>query len=191
MIEFDPRFRSWKKVQAYKHDGSLHRQWSPAFCVEENDEYWALASTASLVTESDGRKWMTKERAVFILYKKRWMNVIAMFKEGRGICYYVNIATPTIEEGNYLKYIDYDLDIKVYPDGVERTLDENEYARHVLTYGYPADLSRAVEKSVEEVKRMIAEKSFPFIDEAIEAIHAKFFEQNRPAEFRNNGDSHQ
>ena len=110
------------------------------------------------------------------------MNVIAMFKEGRGICYYVNIATPTIEEGGYLKYIDYDLDVKVYPDGVERTLDEHEYERHILTYGYHKDLSHAIEKSMEEVKQMIANKEFPFDPATIERIHDRFYEENRPME---------
>ena len=70
------------------------------------------------------------------------MNVIAMFKPESGICYYVNIASPTIQDKGMLKYIDYDLDVKLYPDGAERTLDENEYARHVLTYGYSPELSR-------------------------------------------------
>ncbi len=176
----NPKFKRWIKVQAYKHDGLLHRQWSPAYLVEETDDYWALASKASSVTESDGRKWVTKERAVFILFKKRWMNVIAMFKQDRGICYYVNIASPTISDKGYLKYIDYDLDVKLYPDGMEKTLDENEYERHVQTYGYPADLSAAVEKSASEVKKTIASHVFPFVDEDIEALYRKFLSDNKP-----------
>ena len=176
----DPRFPRWIKVQAYKHDGLLHRQWSPAFLVEETSEYWALASKTSLVTEGDGRKWITKENAVFLLFKHRWMNVIAMFKENRGICYYVNIATPTILDHGYLKYIDYDLDIKLYPDHIEKTLDENEYARHIQTYGYPRDLSAAIERSAEEVKTMIAEGRFPFIDSEITDLYHKFLDMNKP-----------
>jgi len=176
----DPRFPRWIKVQAYKHDGLLHRQWSPAFLVEETSEYWALASKTSLVTEGDGRKWITKENAVFLLFKHRWMNVIAMFKENRGICYYVNIATPTILDHGYLKYIDYDLDIKLYPDHIEKTLDENEYARHIQTYGYPRDLSAAIERSAEEVKAMIAEGRFPFIDSEITDLYHKFLDMNKP-----------
>lgn len=178
MNETDPRFARWVKVQAYKHDGKLHRQWSPAYLVEETDEYWSLASKASLVTESDGRKWMTKEKAVFTLFKKKWMNVIAMFKEGRGICYYVNIASPTILDDGFLKYIDYDLDVKLYPDGVERTLDENEYARHIQTYGYPEDLSKVVESSMAKVKKMIDAREFPFIDKEIQRLYDKFLEEN-------------
>ena len=173
-------FHKWRKVQAYKHDGTLHRQWSPAFVVQENEDCWVLASKASLVTEADGRKWMTKEKAIFILFKQKWMNVIAMFKEGKGICYYVNIASPTLDDGGYLKYIDYDLDVKVYPDGVEKTLDEKEYSRHITQYGYPADLSHAIETSMEQVKAMIERKEFPFQGEVIEAFYQSFLDQNKP-----------
>lgn len=180
MNEFNSHRHRWLRVQAYKHDGVLHRQWSPAYLAEETDEYWALVSKASLVTEADGRKWMTKEKAVFLLFKKKWMNVIAMFKEKRGICYYVNIASPALLDQGFLKYIDYDLDVKLYPDGVERTLDENEYERHSQTYGYPAELSRAVEKSTEEVKAMIANGEFPFIQSEIERLYNLFLEENKP-----------
>ncbi|MCR5348564.1 MAG: DUF402 domain-containing protein [Bacilli bacterium] len=180
MCENNQPFRRWKKVQAYKHDGTLHRQWSPAFLVFENDDCWVLASKASLVTEFDGRKWMTKEKAIFVLFKKKWMNVIAMFKQDRGICYYVNIASPTIYDGGYLRYIDYDLDVKVYPDGVEKTLDEREYDRHATQYGYPKDLSQAIEASVVEVKKMIEKKEMPFDDSLIEGYYQTFLEMNKP-----------
>lgn len=181
MSDLDSRMKRWVRVQAFKHDGYLHRQWSPAYLAEETDEYWALVSKASLVTESDGRKWMTKEKAVFLLYKKRWMNVIAMFKEKRGICYYVNIASPTmLDEDGMLKYIDYDLDVKLYPDGVERTLDENEYERHIKSYGYPAELSKIIESSAEKVRAMIASGEPPFVQEEIERIYNIFVEENRP-----------
>jgi protein associated with RNAse G/E len=101
------------------------------------------------------------------------MNVIAMFKENGGICYYVNIATPTLLDQGYLKYIDYDLDVKLYPDMVERTLDEKEFERHVLTYGYPPDLTAAIRKSKDEVQTMIANKEFPFVDGVIRALYQK------------------
>ena len=174
------QFRRWRKVQAYKHDGALHRQWSPAFLVREDNDCWVLASKASLVTEADGRKWMTKEKAIFVLFKKKWMNVIAMFKQDRGICYYVNIASPTVDDGGYLRYIDYDLDVKVYPDGVEKTLDEREYDRHITLYGYPKDLSAAIEKSMGQVKKMIEAGEAPFIDKIIEDYYQAFLDMNKP-----------
>ena len=167
-------------MQAYKHDGLLHRQWSPAYLTEETDDYWALSSRASLVTESDGRRWMTKEHAVFILFKNQWMNVICMMKDGGGICYYVNVASPTILDDGFLKYIDYDLDVKLFPDSTIKELDEQEFERHVLTYGYLPDLTSAVKKSFSEIKDLMAKNAFPFKENDVTQIYQKFLDENRP-----------
>lgn len=176
----DKRFQAWKQVQAYKHDGHLHRQWSPAFLVEETDDYWALASRMSSVVEADGRRWMTKEAAIFLLYKKEWMNVIAMFKETGGICYYVNIASPTILDNDVLKYVDYDLDVKLYPDLVEKTLDEKEYAHNAKFYGYDDRLMAVIERAKKKVIDLIDHHQFPFIDSEIERLYQSFLDQNKP-----------
>lgn len=175
----DKHIKKWITVQAYKHDGLLHRQWSPAYLTIENDDYWAICSRASLVTESDGRRWMTKEHAVFLLFKHKWMNVICMMKE-KGLCYYVNIASPTIFEDGYLKYIDYDLDVKLFPDGLIKELDEQEFERHVLTYGYSPELTNAIRKSMSEVKEAMKKKEFPFVNEEMNKIYEQFLEDNRP-----------
>lgn len=180
MKHTDHPYSRWIQVQAYKHDGSLHREWSPAFLAKETDDYWAVVSRASLVTESDGRRWVTREKAVFLLFKHRWMNVIAMFKEKKGICYYVNIASPTIYHDGYLKYIDYDLDVKLYPDGVERTLDEKEFARHGKTYGYSDELIEIIQKEAKEVRAMMDRREFPFQDEEIVSLFESFVTQNPP-----------
>ena len=173
------RFYKWVIVQAYKHDGLLHRQWSPAYLTEETDDYWALCSKASLVTESDGRRWMTKEHAVFILFKKKWMNVICMMKD-TGLCYYVNIASPTLLDKGFLKYIDYDLDVKLFPDNTVKELDELEFERHVLTYGYSEELTSAINKSMKEVKEEIAKRAFPFDGKFIDPIYNKFLTETKP-----------
>lgn len=172
-------YKRWIQVQAYKHDGSLHRVWSPAYLVEETDEYWALASKASSVIESNGRKWITKENAIFLLFKHEWMNVIAMFKKGLGISYYVNLASPTILDGEFLKYIDYDLDIKKYPDHFE-LLDEKEYERNKKNYNYPEDLTKVLQKTKEKIIKLIETSSFPFKDEDIEGLYNVFIERNKP-----------
>ena len=142
----------WICVQAYKHDESLHRQWSPGLIVEETPDFWAVASRSSLITEADGRRWLTKENAVFILFKKEWLNVICMFKEEGGICYYANMASPTILDGGYLRYIDYDLDIKLFANGNVKLLDEKEYAYHIEKYGYSQDLHTVL---VDQTKRLL------------------------------------
>ncbi len=170
----------WICVQAYKHDGQMHRQWSPGFLVAETDEYWAIASRASLITESDGRRWLTKENAVFLLFKHEWINVICMFKESGGICYYTNMATPTILDDGYLRYIDYDLDLKLYPDKTIKALDEQEFASNVKAYGYPKDLVSVVKKTFDDTRKKMEKGEFPFNDQAIIDLYTKFLKDTIP-----------
>ena len=62
--------RKWLIIQAYKHNEELHREWSHSYVLEDNDDYFVAASIRASVVESDGRKWHTKEPAIFILPKK-------------------------------------------------------------------------------------------------------------------------
>lgn len=173
----DPRFKKWHQIQAYKHDGNIHRVWSPSFLVEETNDYWAFASRMSAVTESDGRRWITKEPAIFILFKHEWMNVIAMFKDDGGITYYVNVASPAIFDKGYFKYIDYDLDVKLYPDLVEKTLDENEFAHNARKYKYSEDLIKVISQSKEHIIALMDEHEFPFVDKKMRDMYAIFLKE--------------
>lgn len=175
-------FSKWITVQAYKHNGSLHRQWSPGYLVYEDEDCWALANKSSLVTEDDGRRWMTKERAIFILFKHSWMNVICMFKGDGSICYYANIASPTIMDEGYLRYIDYDLDLKLFGDKSIRALDEQEFLENIKVYGYSEDLTKAIRKSFNEIKAMMQKNEPPFSDKKIEELYDKFLDENKPYE---------
>lgn len=57
-----------------------------------------------------------------------------------GIGYYVNIASPFIFEDGVIKYIDYDLDIRVFPNGTYSIVDVNEFHDHRIKFGYSQDL---------------------------------------------------
>lgn len=163
----------WVIIQAYKHNEELHREWSHSYVLEDNEDYFVAASIRASVVESDGRKWHTKEPAIFILSKKHWFNVIAMLKEG-GVGYYVNIASPSIYDKGFIKYIDYDLDIKLYGDGTVKLLDVSEYRKHAIEQNYPDEIREILEKSVDNIYDMINNKKFPFVDEKIEEYHLQF-----------------
>lgn len=169
----DSLLYQWIIIQAYKHNGELHRQWSHGFVIEDNEDYIVVASIRASVVENDGRKWHTKEPAMFILSKKQWFNVIAMYKED-GISYYTNIASPTIFDKGYLKYIDYDLDIKLYGDGLTRLLDVNEYNKHAEEQKYSEDIKVILKKTVDKIYDKIKNREYPFIDEKIYEYYDEF-----------------
>ena len=104
-------------IQSFKHDGSLHRTWCKGFIIDADEERIVAVTNKAWVIEANGRRWFTREPAVCFLYQHQWFNVISMIRKS-GIYYYCNLATPSIYDGEAIKNIDYDLDVKLYPDGM-------------------------------------------------------------------------
>lgn len=164
---------NWVQIQSYKHDGSLHRCWTDGFAVEINDEYIIIASRSTKVIEADGRRWYTREPAVTFFSRRNWFNIIAMFKNN-GINYYCNIASPSIIDKDIVKYIDYDLDLKLYPDNTVKVLDEREYEKHRLRYEYGDSLHLVLTGEVKRMISMMKERKYPFNDEAARKYYEEF-----------------
>ena len=169
-------FGHWLAIQCYKHDGSLHRCWDRGLVLANNDDFIVIATKKAKVVESNGRRWFTKEPAVTIFSKKEWWNAICMLK-GDGICYYCNIASPALISSRMIKYIDYDLDAKLFPDGDIRILDEKEYLRHKDNYKYSDELDRVLRYTIKMIVKRMEDKVFPFDDERIHKYYDKFLNQ--------------
>ena len=163
----------WIRIQAYKHDGEFHRMWSHAYVLEDNEDYIILCSIKARVIENGGRVWHTKEPALFICFKKEWFNVIAMIKE-TGVHYYVNLASPSIFEDNFIRFIDYDLDVKLFPNGSKKLLDESEYRRHAKEYEYSDSIKEHLNDAVKKLYRKMDEKEFPFNTQKIMDLYNCF-----------------
>ena len=165
----------WLAIRSYKHDGSLHRFWDRGLVIDYNEDFVVVATKRARVTETDGRKWFTKEPAVTIFSRKEWWNVICMIKK-EGICYYCNIASPSIIEQGYIKYIDYDLDTKLYPNGNIKVLDEKEYKRNRNSYHYDSDLDIVLRYQMKKVLEAMKNKEFPFDNDKITEYYDKYLE---------------
>ena len=122
-----------------------------AVLLEINDEYIVCGNCKTLVTESDGIKHKTKEPAILFFYKKRWFNIIGQLKK-YGLFFYCNIATPFLIDDKIIKYIDYDLDLRVFSDGTYKVLDKSEYEYHKKKMNYPKEIDIIVK---EELKNLI------------------------------------
>ncbi len=142
------------KIYCYKHDGTLEHTSEEAIVLENNDDCLICGNGRTKITEKDGRSHMTNEPAVLFFYKKHWFNIIGQLKKF-GLFYYCNIASPYILDGKSIKYIDYDLDLRVFPDGGFRILDRNEYNYHKKIMNYPDELDNILKK---ELSYLIEEK---------------------------------
>ena len=148
-------------IHSYKHDSKIHRSWDEATYLNEDEEYMIFGNYKTLVVESDGRTWHTKEPAIMFFYKNRWFNVLAQFKK-QGLFYYCNIATPYLIDDKIIKYIDYDLDLRVFPDGGFKILDKNEYNYHKKIMHYSDELDEIVKSELSSLIELKRANKGPF-----------------------------
>lgn len=164
--------REYKKydrliIHSYKHNGDIHRAWDEAILLDDCGEYLVFGNDKTKVLESDGRSWRTKEPSILFFYKNSWYNVIGQLKAD-GIYYYCNMASPFIIEDGAIKYIDYDLDLRVFPDGAFKVLDRGEYKYHKAKMNYPKEIDDILKDQLTELINLVREKKIPFDKETIE-----------------------
>lgn len=158
------------KIQCYKHNGQIYRNWDETLVLESNDNFIVCANNMAKVTEVDGRKWTTKEPAILFFYKNKWFNIISQFKKN-GIYYYCNIASPYIIEDKTIKYIDYDLDLRVFPDGTFRVLDKGEYEYHKEKMHYSKEIDKIVNFELNNLINDYKEKIGPFDEKILQKYY--------------------
>ena len=155
------------EIHGYKHDGKVHRIWDEAILLEIHDKYLVFGNERTKVTESDGRVWRTKEPAVLFFYYNNWYNVIRQYKKD-GIYYYCNIASPFIIEEGAIKYIDYDLDLRVFPDGSFKVLDRGEYKYHKKLMNYPETIDKILKSELTNLIDKVRKRNIPFDNVTLE-----------------------
>lgn len=150
------------QIQCYKHNGKPHRSWDEAVLLDIKDDYLVFGNNKTLVTESEGNVWRTKEPAIMYFFKNEWFNVITQLKKD-GTTYYCNIATPYIIEAETIKYIDYDLDLRIFPNGAYKILDTMEYKYHKKLMNYSNDLDFVINGSMKKLIRIYKNHNEDFV----------------------------
>lgn len=161
------------QIQCYKHNGNIHRAWSEAVVLDIKKDYIVFGNKKTLVTEAEGVTWKTKEPAIMYFFRNKWFNVISQLKKD-GIYYYCNIATPYIIEEGTIKYIDYDLDLRIFPTGDYKILDKLEYKYHKKIMNYSDDLDKAIKNGLDELIKLYKSKSIIFNQEMNEKYYAEY-----------------
>ncbi|HET7628746.1 MAG TPA: DUF402 domain-containing protein [Bacillales bacterium] len=164
------------EIQSYKHDGTLHRTWEETVVLKGTPSTVIGGNDRILVTEADGRMWRTREPAIVYFSAHKWFNIICMIRE-TGTHYYCNLGSPFTWDEEALKYIDYDLDVKVFPDFTFKLLDEDEYSLHRKKMNYPLKLDRILRSHVNELISWIHGRKGPFQAEFVEKWYERFLQQ--------------
>ena len=169
-MEDDLKIGQKLEIHCYKHNGKLHRQWDEAVVLDIQKDYVVFGNNKTTVVDSDGKVWKTKEPAIMFFFKDRWFNIIGQLKE-YGIYYYCNIATPYLIDENVIKYIDYDLDLRVFPNGSFKILDRMEYKYHKKQMHYSNRLDFILRYELGNLIEMARSKVSHFKKEDIERYY--------------------
>jgi len=161
------------EIHCYKHNGKIHRTWDEARIIDVTDDFIVCGNYKTKVTESDGQTHRTKEPAIMFFYKKRWFNIIAQLKK-YGLFYYCNIASPFVIDEKIIKYIDYDLDLRVFPDGSFKVLDKNEYNYHRKIMRYPKEMDKILKSELDTLIDMERKNEEPFDKNLIDEYYEKY-----------------
>ena len=145
------------QIQCYKHNGKIHRAWDEAVLLDIKKDYMVFGNNKTKVMESEGSVWKTKEPAIMYFFRNEWFNIIAQLKKD-GIYYYCNIASPFIIEDNTIKYIDYDLDLRIFPSGEYKVLDKMEYKYHKKLMEYSDELDVVINGAMDDLIKKYIEK---------------------------------
>lgn len=154
------------RIHSYKHDKSIHRVWNNISVLDVKKHVVVVANYKTRVVESNGAFWNTREPAICFFYDDKWFNIIAMMKKN-GIHYYCNISSPFVYDGEAIKYIDYDLDLRVDNHYYFKILDRKEYKYHAELMGYSEKLQKIIEHSLDEVIEMVKNRVGPFDHEVV------------------------
>jgi len=163
------------EIHCYKHNGTLHRQWDEAVVLDITDDYIVFGNNKTTVVNSDGKIWKTKEPAIIFFFKNKWFNIISQIKE-YGIYFYCNIATPFLIDDKVIKYIDYDLDLRVYPTGSFKILDRSEYQYHKKQMHYSKRLDFILKYELGNLIEMARTKKMPFDKDLVDKYYKKYCE---------------
>ena len=158
------------KIHCYKHNGMIYKTWDKAIVLDIKEDYIVLGNNNVLVTKKDGRSWHTKEPAIMFFYTNRWFNIIAQLKKN-GLFYYCNIASPFVIDNGVIKYIDYDLDLRVFPDGGFKVLDYNEYNYHKKLMHYSSDIQLIIKNELSNLIDMKRKNEGPFKSNLIDKYY--------------------
>ena len=148
-------------IQVYKNNGLLYRQWNGVKVIDVSPHLWVFLMYKTKVSEKRGQKWVVREPYIWWMPTKQFYNTTGLIRSN-GIYFYTNLASPPFFEDNTVKYIDYDLDIKAYPESAIKIVDKNEYNINKIKYNYSIKTQKIIEKTVTEVIKYIKEKKYFF-----------------------------
>ena len=150
-------------VVSTKYDGSAHWEFD-SFFVLENGPLVIATNFAGQQLHNKAGLWTTPFDVRNYFWSDRWYNIMRCDRpKAAGLEYwYCNVTTPTLYDGENIRYVDLDLDVRVYADGRIELLDEDEFVENSQRMGYPPSVIEQARRAAAELIELATARRFPF-----------------------------
>ncbi len=125
-------FRKWPDV--------VHWQFEMERLGEDEHGTWLWSPPGTEFRRGDEPPKQARFLNIKLITHDHWWTAIWNDRSTDHVRLYVDIATPARWNGSRVTMIDLDLDVGLHPDGSIEIFDEDEFAEHQITLGYPPDL---------------------------------------------------
>jgi protein associated with RNAse G/E len=149
-------------INSRRYDGSIKRSWKCELISRDNELLTFQGVFDLEVVHPD--LGIIKKGTISHEYYwlERWYNIFRFCEpDGTFRNYYCNINMPPVFKNGSLDYVDLDIDLVVWPDGTVVILDEDDYLRNSIEFGYPETVVSLVNKAIEELKQLIEDGQLP------------------------------
>ncbi|MFJ8886848.1 DUF402 domain-containing protein [Streptomyces sp. NPDC102402] len=138
-------------VDVRKYDGGVSGRWTAVRLGEDEHGVW-LGTARGVPVAASGGGWTNRFDHVLLVPRDQWW--IATFCAEPGPEVYCDVCTVPVWDagGTVLRTVDLDLDVVRFRGGDAYSKDEEEFAEHRVSHGYPASV---VEGALEACARLM------------------------------------
>jgi protein associated with RNAse G/E len=150
------------RVEFTKWDGREHWVYDGVYLGEDEHGEWIGHPAGTLMSRpgrsfTDTTDWLTLVPSDH----RPWLATYNTLQHHLRI--YIDLTTPAVWDGATLHTVDMDLDVVVRRDGQAPYIDDqDEFAEHQLTFGYPAEVVALTERTAHQLLTAVNAGDPPF-----------------------------
>ncbi|MBO0992461.1 DUF402 domain-containing protein [Bacillus sp. SD088] len=151
------------QIQALKYPNIPHYEWEGELVKQTSEYIIVLCKQGRKLKHYTRNQTFIMDNTSIEVFSLKEGFTAAMEIEGKQITsYYCNVALPSEFENNQIRFIDLDLDLIKKRQGDWQVVDEDEFEENSVKYHYTPELKKRALLELEELKRKVADKEFPF-----------------------------
>lgn len=152
------------QVIALKFWGNVHYEMPATWLRDDPDASVLHIPAGSPITHyTRAFSYLAETPSDVWFWRDRYYNVfINHHPDGSLDNFYCNVSMPPLITTSNIRWVDLDLDVKILADGTARILDEDEFLRHSVQYGYPQNVIASARQAVDQILDLARQGQGPF-----------------------------